>query len=564
MKRILLLLTMFSAHVIVSQTQFQWAKSFGNSANESAVKLAVDSNDNVYIIGTFSGTVDFNPGSGIDNKTSSGGIDGYLVKLDSNGNYLWSINLGGTSDDYISDIVIDLSDNVYLVGNFQGTADFNPSPSVTLNTTSLGSTDIFILKLNAAGTYQFHRTIGGTSSDTATRLILDNSNVPIIIGTFQGVVDFDPSSGSQFLAATGLSDMYLLKLSNFTGGLLGVSKFDGTSNSIITPTSIFIDANNNTYLGGYFRGTIDFDPSSGNSSLTANNATNNSSFLLKLSSTNNLTWLVGLNSNGDVTLQDMKLDQLGNVVSTGSFTGTVDFDPSSGLREITSSATNTFIWKLDNNTNILYAGRFTGVNSNAGYALEIDSSNDIYITGFFTSNNVDFNPNSGFAYQSGWAGGNDVFITKILFTGAFGYAKRMGSTGNDDGFDILIKGSSLYTLGRFEGTSDFDPELAVSNLTSNGGQDSYVQKLSENSLGLEGIENFNFKLYPNPVNSNLNLKTGLSDFNYAIYTVEGKMVKQGKSNVPNTPVDVSSLTNGTYLMEIESNNIKTTSKLIKN
>lgn len=564
MKRILLLFVLVVTQYVTSQTQFQWAKSFGNSSNETANKVAVDSNDNVYVVGTFSGTVDFDPGSAVANQTSTGGVDGYLLKLDSNGNYIWSIKLGGAQDDYISDIVIDSSDNLYLVGNFQGTADFNPSSTVTLNSTSLGSTDIFVLKLNSSGVYQFHRTIGGSSSDTATKIILDNSNIPNIIGTFQGVVDFDPSSGNLFLTATGLSDMYLLKLSNFTGGLLGVTKFDGTSNSIITPSSIYIDATNNTYLAGYYRGTIDFDPSSANNSLTSNNMTNNSSFLLKLSSTNSLLWLVSLTSNGDVTLRDMKLDQLGNIVSTGSFTGTVDFNPGSGTNTINAPAINTFIWKLDNNTNLLYAGRFTGVNSNGAYALEIDSNNDVYVTGYFSSNNIDFNPNSGYAYQSGWAGGNDVFMTKILYSGAFGYARRMGSTGNDDGFDILIKNSSLYTVGRFEGTSDFDPESSISNLISNGGQDSYVQKLSENTLDSEDFIALNFEIYPNPVSTTLSLKTELTDYNYTIYSIEGKIVKQGNSNMSEASVDVSNLNSGIYLVELESEGSKSIQKIIKN
>ena len=108
--------------------KFLWAKSLGNSNNDSLGGLALDSTGNVYLTGGFSGTTDLNPNSGVFQRTSAGGYDAFVVKLDTNGNFVWAVTIGGTGDDGGGAVSIDTSGNIYVFGGLSGPAYFNSDP----------------------------------------------------------------------------------------------------------------------------------------------------------------------------------------------------------------------------------------------------------------------------------------------------------------------------------------------------------------------------------------------------------------------------------------------------
>ena len=114
--------------------------------------MRLDANGNVYTTGFFQGTPDFDPGSGIFNLNSTGGLDVFIQKLDASGNFVWAKQLGDTSSDNANSITVDASGNVYTIGYFSGTADFDPG-SGTFNLTSVGGLDVFISKLDASGNF---------------------------------------------------------------------------------------------------------------------------------------------------------------------------------------------------------------------------------------------------------------------------------------------------------------------------------------------------------------------------------------------------------------------------
>ena len=101
--------------------QFVWAKQLGGHGTD----LTLDSLGNVYLAGYFQGTADFNPGAGTFQMTSAGGWDGFVTKLDTNGNFVWSAQMGGAGNDRITGIAINPDGNVLLTGYFELTADFD-------------------------------------------------------------------------------------------------------------------------------------------------------------------------------------------------------------------------------------------------------------------------------------------------------------------------------------------------------------------------------------------------------------------------------------------------------
>ncbi|MBO0931575.1 hypothetical protein [Fibrella aquatilis] len=131
---------------------FVWAKRIGGTDSDIGFSIALNGSGNVYTTGHFAGTVDFDPGVGVANLTSTavGSFDIFVSKLDGSGNFVWAKAMGGTGSDIGNAIAVDGSGNVHTTGPFTGTVDFDPGAG-TSNLVSAGSRDIFVSKLDALG-----------------------------------------------------------------------------------------------------------------------------------------------------------------------------------------------------------------------------------------------------------------------------------------------------------------------------------------------------------------------------------------------------------------------------
>ena len=120
-------------------------KGIGNS-DPYVPGLAVDSAGSIYAAGSFSGTIDLDPGTGTDVRTSAGGLDIFVVKLTAAGNYSWGESFGGTGSDRAFGIAVDPNFDVHLAGNYQNMVDFDPTTGTYYLTTN-GVSKAFRLRL---------------------------------------------------------------------------------------------------------------------------------------------------------------------------------------------------------------------------------------------------------------------------------------------------------------------------------------------------------------------------------------------------------------------------------
>jgi hypothetical protein len=194
-----LLQTLF---IKAQQPTFQWAKRTGNSGFDYGSSIAVDPSGNVYTTGQFQGFVDFNPDTGVFLLTSAGAEDIFVRKLDASGNLIWAGRMGGTGSDIANSIKVDNSGNVYTTGSFDGTADFDPGAGVFNLTSTGGTKDIFVCKLDASGNFVWAKQMGGLGGyNVGNSIALDASGNVLTTGRFDGTGDFDPGIGTYNLSS---------------------------------------------------------------------------------------------------------------------------------------------------------------------------------------------------------------------------------------------------------------------------------------------------------------------------------------------------------------------------
>ena len=203
-----------------SSGALEWAKQIGSTLIDYAFSLAVDGSGSVYITGNFQGTnVDFDPGSSTVTLTSAGSFDIFFAKFNSLGDFDWAKRIGGSAMDVGMSIAIDGSGNVYIIGYFNSTADFDPG-SGTTSLTSAGGTDIFFAKFNSLGDFGWAKRIGGSSTDDGRSITVDGNGNLYIAGYFSGTVDFDPESSTVNLTSAGDTDIFFGKYGASNGALL--------------------------------------------------------------------------------------------------------------------------------------------------------------------------------------------------------------------------------------------------------------------------------------------------------------------------------------------------------
>ena len=402
-----------------AQGNFLWAKQIGGTSIDYPGNIAVDANGNVLVGGSFRGTVDLNPGAGEQTVTEPG-QEAFLLKLNSDGDFMWAKHWGGNSNsttNNIHSIAFDSSGNIIIGGSFEGTNDLNPGAG-TFNVTPIGSGDAYILKLDASGGFLWAKAFGGDliySRDAVTTLAVDGSDNIVASGNFYGTyTPFDLQGSGSFY----------IKL-DASGNLIWSKQTSAASGEVNT-RSLKLDKQGNAYIVGRFGGTRDFDPGVGVFNLTCSSGYYDI-FILKLDASGNFVWAKGFGGSaslGGDSGNSIVLDNQGYLYTTGTYVGQGDFDPGDGKFILPAvGRIDMFILKLDTDGNFVYANSFGATpdgysGETVGNSLIADASGNIFCTGSF-QNTTDFNPGSG-VFNLVSNGRDDIFILKLSYTATVG------------------------------------------------------------------------------------------------------------------------------------------------
>lgn len=368
-----------------------WAKQFGDTGRDQGFAVAVDATNNVYVSGRFEATVDFGGGD----LQSAGMYDAFVLKLASNGDFGWARRFGGANFD--SAPAIAARDNVVVVaGAHVG--------NITVDTTTLmgsGSFDIFVVSMaQDTGATNFAKSYGGAGGDLAAGVAIDSSGNIVVTGTFDGSANY----GGSLLQSAGISDVFLLKVAGSDGAHL-LSKSFGAANTD-TARGIDIDANGAIFLVGEFRDSVSFGCTN---TLTAGQTGSADVFLVKFTQAGACQWAKSFTGTGTGSLprygNAVTVNASGDVAIAGSFCDSITFGGGtfSSASACPSNDVYTARFKGTDGSH-LNSVRAGGTGVEAAYGVGQAADGRFFMTGDFQG----FAEFGGQAFTS--AGSSDVFV----------------------------------------------------------------------------------------------------------------------------------------------------------
>ncbi|MCK5855991.1 MAG: T9SS type A sorting domain-containing protein [Bacteroidales bacterium] len=561
-----------------SSGNFIWAKSMGGIGWEKSFAICLDDSGYVYTTGCFMDTVDFDPANGIYNLKTAGLSDIFIQKLNSDGDLIWAKSMGGSLEDEGHSLSIDAFGNVYIVGYFEGLADFDPGSGV-FNLTSNGDKDIFITKLDSDGNYIWARSMGGYLEDNGTSIVLDNSGNIYTTGYYNGIVDFDLGSGVYNLTSSGSNDIYIQKLDP-NGNFIWAKSLGGNSDD--KGNSICLDASGSVYTTGYFIGTIDFDPGSGTYNLSSAGFLSDI-FIQKMDSVGNFIWAKSMGNTGWDKAFSICLDNSGDIYTTGYFEGTVDFNPGSGTYSLISAGSmDIFIQKLDSSGSFIWAKAMGGYNWDQANSIRLDAYGNVFTTGYFIGT-ADFDPGSG-TNNLVSTNDKDIFIQRLKSYYPPSFVSSQTNFAAPP-FNVMYTNTSIDTINKswLWKFGDGNSSLLVSPShtflyngtyqtilyaidTVTGSIDSASAVISCSGLGFTTAtkeSSIKLSLFPNPNKGRFtlsidNLNPKLDEmYLIDIYFVTGQLVHSKEikgGGLVKTNMQMESLSKGMYFLSLKTHN----------
>jgi len=607
-----------------STGQLIWAKEFaGTGAGDwsNAASLTTDAFGSIYITGTFTGTVDFDPGVNTNNMTYGGVRDLFIVKLDSIGDYLWAKQVSGSNWIRPRSIKLDQQLNAYVLGNFSDSVDFDPGLNSSMQNADIGR-DVFILKLDPLGNFNWVKHIGGDLNFDPASMSIDLAGMIYATGNFTDSGDFNPGVDSFKMTSFGMRDIFIIKLDS-SGNFIWAKQLGGPLHE--TSGSLETDQQSNIYFTGKFRGVADMNPDTVlNYNLTANGSIGYSDIvILKLDSSGHFIWAKQIGGIFEENPISLTLDSFNNIYTTGFYQSSpVDFDPGPGVHNLTlNSSYDVYISKINSNGDFRWAKNIEGSSGSGsqGASIALDKKGSIYVTGVFTGL-VDFDTDTATSFING-NGGWDIYIHKmsqcpplfdtitttacnsivingINYSSTGMYSQPLSSSTTCDSILILdltinVIDTSVtqsgFTLTSNEPSANYqwincsDSSIIIgatnqtfvvsSNIscavivTKNGCIDtSLCYSITGVGLTNNTVSENLFNIYPNPTSGKFDLEINNTDnkkYNFELRSIHGYTIIRKENLLSRETINISSQPTGVYLLLIENSDNVYIQKIVK-
>jgi hypothetical protein len=523
----------------------EWAKTFGGSYDDYSHTIVVDRTGNSYTTGYFSGAVDFDPGPGVFEMANAGGyFDSYVSKLNPDGEFVWARGFHGDGDVESFDVAVDGDKNVYVVGEFYGTVDFDPGSDSLIFYVAEPHAG-FVVKLDSMGDLLWASRFGNGWLCSIRSIDLDREGNVYVTGMFADSLDIDPGPGTYMLTDPGdHMDIFLCKL-DADGNFLWGKHLLGTDDEAVP--KVAVNSEEDVLVSGNFTETLEFNLGGVSSTLTSYGEKD--SFVCKYDSNGELIWAKQIGGSSQEHCNALVCDSLDNIYLAGWFSGSSDFDPAVSVYTMNAlEEFDIYVLKLSSGGEFLWCRQIVGGNlDDFAHSLAVSPNQDLIIAGRF-EDTIDFDPGSGYAILTS----ADNMNTFVLGLDEFGRYEWAFTTGGDrhweGGNKVAVDGyGAIFITGQFFGTVDFDPSSEIYSLTAPP-HEIFVQKVLP-PIKYNGVSDLSKQtdwLYPNPTSGMVYLKSGTSISGVSVMNALGSTVSEISSG--GNEIDLSQLPNGIYLV----------------
>ncbi len=429
MKKLLLfLIVIISTSLHSSGQDAQWVRTIKSQGYDDCRDMCTDSSGNIFVTGQIEYTADF----GGYNLSSYGGHDIFVAKYDSAGNLKWAKRAGGPSGDVGYSVAIDREGSVFVVGEFEQTANFS-GIQVTIQG---DGNNMFIAKYDSSGSIQWVKTIGTNAGSTKGYAVAcDDQGYVYACGTTASRAYLD---GTRLFSTRGASDIILIKLDTH-GDYEWHKQIGGTDSDKGYGLAV---SDGFVYVTGSFEGSCEF------SSITLNSNGGLDFFLAKYNDQGSVQWAKKGGSSSDDIGWDVVVNNNGNIVCTGEFSSNATFSSNS----INSNGnTDMFITAYSETGSNLWVENGGGSGMDVGRNIATDRKSNLYVGGSFSYT-------AGFGqFQLSSNGDEDLFMVSYDSIGTARYVKHFGGPGNDRGRGVgTDRYGNVYFSGEYWNHITFD------------------------------------------------------------------------------------------------------------
>lgn len=407
-----------------------WQFGFGGLGLDVPRGVAIGNRGDVYVGGYFDGETDF--GAPVGKRVSSGGSDGYVMKLTSDGKLAWAQTFGSKRDDDVKAVAV-RGDTVVAVGNFTdelkiGALAPGSAGAAGFDHKAVGSDDLFAIALDKDGTPQWMWTLGGIDSDGANAVAATPDGGWVIGGSYTDSI----AVGNLKLKSKGQTDALLVKLAA-TGDIEWIKSFGGRYQDTIM--HLAVDANGNVYVQGHFADTSDW----GGKPLKAGGGSDNDVVVAKYDTNGDHVWSKNVGNGFNDVAGGITVDRAGYVTMVGSFEskGPISFGDDDS--HVSLGESDAYIARFDTAGKLQWARTFGAEREDVAWGIAADAAGNTVTTGWF-QRSVDFG--KGPVASNG---NKDAFAAKFDAKGRLVWVQTWGDHDHDQGRGVALddKGNAV-------------------------------------------------------------------------------------------------------------------------
>lgn len=498
------------------EINFEWNKIFNSSNYNHAYCAANDSDGFIYVAGNFENVFEIESSS----MESEKGKDGFLLKLNPNGDLIWSKHFSSSSDVNITSLDIDKDNQLILVGEYKNSVVFDVTIE-TNNTDKKYSSNMFLAKYDSNGNLLWAKNNGGIANGKGNLTVLANNDI-LLFGTSIDFNLFDTDTlistldsalvdgpGFSYWAFAHSESDFMARISP-DGSLKWIKEFGGYVNEVI------LDNHDNIVVTGSFFDDTYFDE------ILVSEIGSSTSFLAHYSSEGEINWV---RTSGGSTNHNagygLSIDSQNNIYQCGTVGGqNIKFD---GETVLNYTHSNSYLTKYDDNGNLVWYqifGTITSINDNSaefsrGIALKTDNNGNILMLGYF-QDKITFGMTTIDSEAS-----QDLMLLKFNQNGNVIEAKEYVEYGSVVGIDLAIDDdNAVYIIGNKYGVTGtmIDPS------------NSFVGKIDKSTFTSieKNIDAHNLSVYPNPSIGNIHVNSSKigQTRKIEIVSIDGRKIKE--------------------------------------